>query len=44
VGDLFDAVYKSNIRNLALLEKHLQVVDSELEEVDHLDLTSTQIS
>lgn len=44
IGDLFDAFYKSNIRNLALLEKHLQVVDSELEEVDRLDLTSTQIS
>lgn len=24
VGDLFDAYYKSNIRNLAILEKHLQ--------------------
>jgi len=44
IGDLFDAFYKSNIRNLALLEKYLQVVDSELEEVDRLDLTSTQIS
>ncbi|MBD1863623.1 MULTISPECIES: DUF4112 domain-containing protein [Trichocoleus] len=33
IGDLFDAFYKSNIRNLALLEQHLQVVDPELEEV-----------
>ncbi|MGC1395176.1 MAG: DUF4112 domain-containing protein [Coleofasciculaceae cyanobacterium] len=24
VGDLFDAYYKSNIRNLAILEEHLQ--------------------
>jgi len=24
VGDLFDAYYKSNIRNLAILEQHLQ--------------------
>jgi hypothetical protein len=33
VGDLFDAFYKSNIRNLAMLEQHLQVVDPELEEM-----------
>ncbi|MBW4575977.1 MAG: DUF4112 domain-containing protein [Aphanothece sp. CMT-3BRIN-NPC111] len=33
VGDLFDAYYKSNIRNLALLEQHLQVVEPELKEV-----------
>ena len=32
IGDLFDAFYKSNIRNLALLEQHLQIVDPELEE------------
>ena len=31
VGDLFDAYYKSNIRNLALLEKHLQVTDPQIE-------------
>jgi hypothetical protein len=30
VGDLFDSAYKSNIRNLALLEQHLQAVDPEL--------------
>lgn len=30
VGDLFDAFYKSNIRNLALLEQHLQVDEPEL--------------
>jgi hypothetical protein len=33
VGDLFDAFYKSNIRNLAILEKHLMAVEPELEEV-----------
>ncbi|MBV8887842.1 MAG: DUF4112 domain-containing protein [Chroococcidiopsidaceae cyanobacterium CP_BM_RX_35] len=33
VGDLFDAFYKSNIRNLALLERHLIVVEPELDEV-----------
>jgi hypothetical protein len=33
VGDLFDAYYKSNIRNLALLEQHLDVVEPELNEV-----------
>ncbi|KAB8314691.1 DUF4112 domain-containing protein [Tolypothrix campylonemoides VB511288] len=33
VGDLFDAYYKSNIRNLAILEKHLMAVEPELEEV-----------
>ncbi|MBD2731472.1 DUF4112 domain-containing protein [Nostoc sp. FACHB-892] len=38
VGDLFDAFYKSNIRNLAILEQHLTVVEPELKEVsDELD-------
>ncbi|MGA9380287.1 MAG: DUF4112 domain-containing protein [Phormidium sp.] len=32
VGDLFDAFYKSNIRNLALLEKHLGIDDPETTE------------
>ena len=32
VGDLFDAFYKSNIRNLALLEKHLGIEDPETTE------------
>ena len=32
VGDLFDAYYKSNLRNLALLEQHLEVVEPELKE------------
>lgn len=30
VGDIFDAFYKSNMRNLALLEEHLAVVEPEL--------------
>lgn len=30
VGDLFDAFYKSNIRNLELLERHLMVVEPEI--------------
>ncbi|NDJ25684.1 DUF4112 domain-containing protein [Nostoc sp. B(2019)] len=33
VGDLFDAFYKSNIRNLAILEQHLTLVEPELKEV-----------
>jgi hypothetical protein len=31
VGDLFDAFYKSNIRNLAILEQHLMAVEPEIE-------------
>lgn len=30
VGDIFDAFYKSNMRNLALLEEHLEAVEPEL--------------
>jgi len=30
-GDIFDAFYKSNIRNLAILEEHLMKVEPELE-------------
>ena len=33
VGDLFDAFYKSNIRNLAILEQHLTAVEPELKQV-----------
>jgi Domain of unknown function (DUF4112) len=33
VGDLFDAFYKSNIRNLEILEQHLTVVEPEIVEV-----------
>jgi hypothetical protein len=42
VGDLFDAYYKANVRNLALLEKHLQATEPDLEEVDPLNLSSTE--
>lgn len=34
IGDLFDAYYKSNMRNLALLEQHLQMTEPELIELD----------
>ncbi|HEY9609536.1 DUF4112 domain-containing protein [Allocoleopsis sp.] len=34
IGDLFDAYYKSNIRNLAILEQHLQATQPEIEELD----------
>lgn len=30
IGDLFDAFYKSNVRNLALLEQHLLIVEPEV--------------
>jgi hypothetical protein len=44
LGDLFDAYYKANVRNLALLEKHLQVAEPELEQVDPLNLSSTEMA
>ncbi|HEY9736502.1 MAG TPA: DUF4112 domain-containing protein [Trichocoleus sp.] len=40
VGDLFDAAYKSNVRNLALLEEHLRSQAPDLEAADPLDLAS----
>jgi hypothetical protein len=40
IGDFFDAYYKSNVRNLALLEKHLKAIAPELEKADPLDLAS----
>jgi hypothetical protein len=43
VGDLFDAFYKSNIRNLALLEQHLTRVEPELEEVASADTNLAQL-
>lgn len=33
-GDLFDAFYKSNIRNLAILEEHIIATEPELKKVD----------
>lgn len=41
-GDVFDAFYKSNIRNLRLLEQHLQTVEPELRRVDPMGLTSVE--
>ncbi|MBW4621099.1 MAG: DUF4112 domain-containing protein [Cyanosarcina radialis HA8281-LM2] len=38
IGDLFDAFYKSNIRNLALLEQHLEVEEPELIEVNEPEM------
>ncbi|MGB3692928.1 MAG: DUF4112 domain-containing protein [Spirulinaceae cyanobacterium] len=34
IGDIFDAFYKSNVRNLKILEEHLQQTEPELEELD----------
>lgn len=42
IGDVFDAFYKSNIRNLALLEQHLQVTEPDLHELDPLNLSSVE--
>lgn len=41
-GDVFDAFFKANIRNLALLEGHLQTTAPKLEAIDPLNLTSVQ--
>lgn len=38
IGDLFDAAFKANIRNMELLEKHLKIIDPNLEIADNLDL------
>ncbi|MGB3515811.1 MAG: DUF4112 domain-containing protein, partial [Elainellaceae cyanobacterium] len=37
LGDVFDAFYKSNVRNLELLETHLQHQSLYLEDVDGLE-------
>lgn len=42
IGDLFDAYYKSNIRNLALLEQHLQATEPELTQLDTTTIQSSQ--
>jgi hypothetical protein len=44
LGDVFDAFYKSNIRNLALLETHLSGQAPDLYEVDNLNLHSVTSS
>lgn len=43
IGDLFDAFYKSNIRNLALLETHLNVTEPDLKAADPLNLSSPDV-
>ncbi|MEH1866033.1 MAG: DUF4112 domain-containing protein [Nostoc sp.] len=43
VGDLFDAFYKSNIRNLAILEQHLTVFEPKLKELSD-ELYSGELS
>lgn len=40
LGDIFDAFFKSNVRNLALLESHLIAEAPDLEAADSLDLRS----
>lgn len=42
LGDLFDAFYKSNVRNLKLLEAHLQCESTVLEDADDLNLNSVR--
>ncbi|MGB3135713.1 MAG: DUF4112 domain-containing protein [Nodosilinea sp.] len=42
LGDLFDAFYKSNLRNLKLLEAHLQCDATDLEAEDSLSLESAK--
>ncbi len=40
LGDVFDAFFKANIRNLAVLEQHLQASAPELQEEDAENLSS----
>ncbi|MGF1513274.1 MAG: DUF4112 domain-containing protein [Elainellaceae cyanobacterium] len=40
VGDVFDAFFKANIRNLAVLEQHLQESAPELQAADSENLSS----
>jgi len=42
LGDIFDAFYKSNVRNLALLETHLQHQVPEMRSDDLYDLNSVR--
>lgn len=42
LGDIFDAFYKSNVRNLALLETHLQSQTPDLQIEDPLNLDSVK--
>jgi hypothetical protein len=42
LGDIFDAFYKSNARNLELLEHHLQNQTPELREADQFNLNTAR--
>jgi hypothetical protein len=44
IGDIFDAYYKSNIRNLALLEQHLQATEPELSEAALTPMPMQEVS
>ncbi len=44
LGDIFDAFYKSNVRNLALLETHLQGDTSNSEDLGFSNADSVQLS
>lgn len=43
-GDIFDAYFKSNIRNLEILENHLQQVEPELEELPETETNSAAVT
>jgi hypothetical protein len=43
VGDLFDAFYKSNVRNLDILEEYLRDTEPQLTKDDPLDLSSVKV-
>ncbi|MGF1458188.1 MAG: DUF4112 domain-containing protein [Leptolyngbyaceae cyanobacterium] len=40
LGDVFDAFFKSNVRNLALLEQHLAMTSPDLQRQDRYNLHS----
>ena len=42
LGDIFDAFYKSNVRNLELLETYLQRQTPDLQDADPLNLDSVR--
>jgi hypothetical protein len=42
LGDIFDAFFKSNVRNLSLLEAHLAAASPDLESTDRLHLQGAE--
>lgn len=42
LGDIFDAFFKSNVRNLGLLEAHLSAASPDLESTDRLHLQGAE--